>query len=61
MTQRTTMQVTEKRKQKLERAAIEISYRTGKPIKWTELANKLFDEKLDELKKDMINERGITK
>jgi len=55
MEKTTSLRVKESRKQKLERAAIEISYKTGKPIKWTELANILFDEYVDEVKKDLIH------
>ncbi len=49
----TSMRITEERKIKLERAAIEVSYATGKQIKWTDLANHLFDEYVAEAKKDM--------
>lgn len=49
----TSLRVSEEKKIKLERAAIEISYATGKQIKWTEVANYLFDEYLTEAKKDM--------
>lgn len=49
----TSLRVAEERKMKLERAAIDVSYATGKSIKWTDLANYLFDEYLDEAKKDM--------
>ncbi|MBE3939314.1 hypothetical protein HJ149_23245 [Vibrio parahaemolyticus] len=47
----TSMRITEERKIKLERAAIEVSYATGKQIKWTDLANHLFDEYVAEAKK----------
>ncbi len=49
----TSLRVSEEKKMKLERAAIEISYSTGKQIKWTDVANYLFDEYLNEAKKDM--------
>jgi hypothetical protein len=49
----TSLRVSEEKKIKLERAAIEISYSTGKQIKWTDVANYLFDEYLNEAKKDM--------
>lgn len=37
----------------LESAAIEVSYATGKSVKWTEVAFYLFDEYLPEAVKDM--------
>ncbi|ELE5893950.1 hypothetical protein RQV73_001969 [Vibrio fluvialis] len=49
----TSLRVSEERKIKLERAAIEVSYATGKQVKWTDVANHLFDEYLSEAKKDM--------
>ncbi|WP_372872708.1 hypothetical protein [Shewanella sp.] len=45
----------------LERAAIEISYKTGISIKWTELANYLFDNMLQEAKKDLMGATDIKK
>ena len=55
----TTLRVSEERKLKLERDAIEISYKTGVPVKWTELANHLFDAWSSEAKKELINSRDI--
>ncbi|EGU32227.1 hypothetical protein [Vibrio scophthalmi] len=49
----TSLRVSEEKKIKLERAAIEISYATGRQIKWTDVANHLFDQYLSEAKKDM--------
>lgn len=51
--QYTSLRVSEERKIKLERAAIEISYATGKQVKWTDVANHLFDQYLNEAKRDM--------
>ncbi|EGR4316140.1 hypothetical protein DDM85_06030 [Vibrio cholerae] len=51
--QYTSLRVSEERKIKLERAAIEISYATGKQVKWTDVANHLFDQYLSEAKRDM--------
>ncbi|GAB1110731.1 MAG: hypothetical protein SwBeaMacB_13780 [Shewanella algae] len=45
----------------LEKAAIEISYKTGVPIKWTELAMHLFDNYLGDAKKDLIGSTDIKK
>ncbi|WP_411682771.1 hypothetical protein [Aeromonas hydrophila] len=55
----TSLRVSEKRKLQLERAAIEVSYATGRAVKWTEVAFYLFDEYLSsgkgyEGKKDPI-------
>ncbi|OOF18869.1 hypothetical protein BZJ17_15845 [Salinivibrio sp. IB574] len=49
----TSLRVSEETKLKLERAAIEVSYATGKQVKWTEVANYLFDQYLTEAKKDL--------
>lgn len=57
----TTLRVTEERKMALERAAIEISYKTGMSIKWTELANHLFDEYTKEAMRDLIGSTDIKK
>ncbi len=57
----TTLRVSEERKMALERAAIEISYKTGISIKWTELANYLFDNMLQEAKKDLMGATDIKK
>lgn len=57
----TTLRVSEERKMALERAAIEISYKTGVSIKWTELANHLFDKWLSEAKKDLIGSTDVKK
>lgn len=47
-----SLRVSEERKIALEKAAIEISYATGKPIKWSEVAFYLIDEHLKEAVKD---------
>ncbi|MFV7852211.1 hypothetical protein [Shewanella algae] len=57
----TTLRVSEERKMELEKAAIEISYKTGVPIKWTELAMHLFDNYLGDAKKDLIGSTDIKK
>ncbi|WP_345871011.1 hypothetical protein [Shewanella algae] len=57
----TTLRVSEERKMGLERAAIEISYKTGVSIKWTELANYLFDQYTADAKKDLIGSTDIKK
>ncbi len=49
----TSLRVREDRKMALERAAIEISYATGKQVKWTDVANYLFSDYLKDAVKDM--------
>lgn len=49
----TSLRIREDRKIELEKAAIEISHSIGKQIRWTELANILFDEYLKEAKEDL--------
>jgi len=57
----TSLRVREDRKMALERAAIEISYAIGKQVKWTDVANYMFDDYLRDAVKDMkskIKEKG---
>ena len=58
-TKATTLRVNDERKMAMERAAIEISYKTGVSIKWTELANYMFDNLVSEAKKDLIESIDI--
>ncbi|MCE9955766.1 hypothetical protein [Aeromonas rivipollensis] len=55
----TSLRVSEKRKLQLERAAIEVSYATGRSVKWTDVAFYLFDEYLNEAVRDMKGKRPI--
>lgn len=52
-----SLRVSEERKMMLEKAAIEVSYATGKPIKWSEVAFYLIDEYLKEAVKDLKGKR----
>jgi hypothetical protein len=61
MSKATTLRVTDERKMAMERAAIEISYKTGISLKWTELANYMFDNMVSEAKKDLIGSTDIKK
>jgi len=61
MSKATTLRVTDERKMAMERAAIEISYKTGISLKWTELANYMFDNMVNEAKKDLIGSTDIKK
>ncbi|EFK2485044.1 TPA: hypothetical protein ACNJKY_004841 [Escherichia coli] len=49
----TTLRVPEDKKMALERAAIEVSYITGKPYRWTELTFYVIDNYLKEAIKDL--------
>ena len=42
---------------KIERAAVDITAKTGKVTKWSDVVNYLIDEYLNEAKQDMINRR----
>ncbi|MCP8769829.1 hypothetical protein NDJ66_03970 [Escherichia coli] len=44
----TSLRVPEERKMELEKAAIEVSYATGRMVKWTDMAFYLMDEYLKE-------------
>jgi hypothetical protein len=61
MSKATTLRVSEDRKMTMERAAIEISYKTGITLKWTDLANYMFDNMVTEAKKDLIASTDIKK
>ena len=53
----TSLRVREDRKMKLERAAIDISNITKRTVKWTDVANYLFENHLKEAVKDMKAKR----
>ncbi|PMM22396.1 hypothetical protein [Vibrio lentus] len=58
MTQKyTSLRVKEENKMKLERLAIDISYETKESVKWTDVANHLFENYLQEAKADMIHKK----
>lgn len=50
---RTTVSVTEQRRMKLERIAIETTMATGAVVKWTDVINYMIDNYSDDAKKDM--------
>ncbi|MDX7728760.1 hypothetical protein SJS36_06805 [Aeromonas caviae] len=52
-----SLRVSEERKLMLQKAAIEVSYATGKPLKWSEVAFYLIDEYLNEAVKDLKAKR----
>lgn len=51
-----TLRVKETEQIKLERAAIEISFKTGKQVQWTDVARYMFDNLLTDAKHGMIED-----
>ena len=58
-TEYTSLRVSKERKMLQERAAIDISYKTGISIKWTDVANYMFDHTLSDVVKDLKNSTDI--
>ena len=54
---RTTVSITEQRRMRLERIAIETTMQTGKVVKWTDVINWMIDNYADDAKKDMGNQK----
>lgn len=52
-----SLRVSEERKLMLQKAAIDVSYATGKPLKWSEVAFYLIDEYLSDAVKDLKAKR----
>ncbi|EEJ5179764.1 hypothetical protein GQI21_000113 [Salmonella enterica] len=57
MAKRTTYNVTEKRKMKLERLAINASVKLGKTITWTEILGYLIDNYAKDAADDLMSTR----
>ncbi|EGR2998715.1 hypothetical protein [Vibrio parahaemolyticus] len=57
----TSLRVSETTKMKLERVAIDVSYETKESVKWTDVANFLFDKYLTDAKNDMIHKKTDSK
>ena len=57
MGKRTTYNVTEERKLRLERLAIDASVKVGKTITWSELVSALIDKYAKEAAEDLIEKR----
>lgn len=53
--QRTTMGVSLKKKQKLQKAVLEVAKKTGTILKWTDVVNYMIDEYTEEACKDLID------
>jgi hypothetical protein len=50
---RTTMSITNERKIKLEKKALEVGLKVGRVIKWTDIVNHLIDEYTNDAADDM--------
>ena len=48
-----SLRVREADQMRLERAAIEISYKTGKQVKWTDVTKYMFEHMVEDAKRDM--------
>lgn len=53
-----SLRVSEERKMMLEKAAIEVSYATGRVVKWSDIAFYLFDEHLKDAVRDLKAKRN---
>lgn len=49
----TSLRLAEEKKLMLERLAIDVSYKTGKPIKWTEIVNYMIDNYAKDAAQDL--------
>lgn len=52
---RTSLAITAERKLKIERLAVDLSYKIGKSVSWTELANYTLDNYAREAVQDIIH------
>ncbi len=51
-----SLRVKESDQMKLERAAIEISFKTGKQVQWTDVARYMFENMITDAKHEMIHD-----
>lgn len=54
---RTTVSITEQRRMRLERIAIDTTMQTGKVVKWTDIINWMIDNYSVDAKKDMARQK----
>lgn len=52
---RTSLAITAERKLKIERLAVDLSYKIGKSVSWTELANYILDNYAKDAVQDIIH------
>ena len=57
---RKSIGISNERYLRIERAAVDITAKTGKVTKWSEIVNYLIDEYLHDAKQDMISKNEIT-
>ncbi|EFJ8644650.1 hypothetical protein [Escherichia coli] len=57
---RKSIGISNERYLRIERAAVDITAKTGKVTKWSEIVNYLIDEYLNDAKQDMISKNEIT-
>ncbi|CAD6181053.1 hypothetical protein AOY57_13420 [Escherichia coli] len=57
---RKSIGISNERYMRIERAAVDITAKTGKVTKWSEIVNYLIDEYLNDAKQDMISKNEIT-
>ena len=57
---RKSIGISNERYLRIERAAVDITAKTGTVTKWSEIVNYLIDEYLNDAKQDMISKNEIT-
>ncbi|BHI44596.1 hypothetical protein NFJ90_11465 [Escherichia coli] len=57
---RKSIGISNERYLRIERAAVDITAKTGKVTKWSEIVNYLIDQYLNDAKQDMISKNEIT-
>ncbi|EFO3891623.1 hypothetical protein DM619_17600 [Escherichia coli] len=57
---RKSIGISNERYLRIERAAVDITAKTGKVTKWSEIVNYLIDQYLNNAKQDMISKNEIT-
>lgn len=59
--QRKNASITGDRVMKIERAAVDVTAKTGSVTKWTDVINFLIDNYLNDAKQDMLNKKELEK
>lgn len=58
---RKNIAITAERVMKIERVAVDITAKTGKVTKWTDVINYMLDNYLEDAKQDMLNNQKMFK
>ncbi|EEU3019729.1 TPA: hypothetical protein SI676_004611 [Escherichia coli] len=58
---RKNIAITADRVMRIERAAVDLTAKTGKVTKWTDVINYMLDNYLEDAKQDMLNNQKIPK